>query len=225
MKMINKQSYSLAIAALLLVAWSAVILLLGNVTRLGIYGWISFLFVPVCLITIAICTVFYNPVKNDSSAIAIPVHYSAIFLILAISINAVFILLGITEIGPFVMTIDVLLLVAYCIIAIFGNLYLHRLTTKTQKVENNTAFSTSVSRELGTLLAQIDEPELHRTIAMIKEDVDFSTNSTQGTYDETIILSKLNTIKEAVVNKTDPSVIQTLITEFSALWNSRNSRL
>ena len=225
MKTNDRIRFSTAVAGLLLIAWCAIIFLVGNITKLGFYGWLSFLFVPACLAAVLYCTAFYKPIKNDSSAVALPIHYSFVLIFLAVVINAAFIFAGVKEAGPFVIAADVLLLVAYLIMALFAYAYLQNLPNKMRKVERNTSFSITVSRELGTLLAQVDNPELHKALAGLKEKVDYSTNSTQGTYDEAPILAKLDELKNAVASKGDTEAIKELISDVTTLWKSRNTKL
>ena len=221
----NDKKLSIPVGALLLIAWCAIILILGNVSKLGFSGWFCFLFVPVCFAAVFYCTSFYKPIKNDSSAVALPIHYSAVLIILAVIINAAYILVGVKEAGPFVIAADILLLVAYLIIALFASRYLQNLPNKMRKVERNTSFSVTVSKELGTLLAQADDPVVHKALVGLKEKVDYSTNSTQGAFDEAPILAKIDELRDAVANKEPSEKITALVSDITSLWKARNTKL
>ena len=223
---INEQHrISFVVTVLLIVAWCAVILLLGNIDTLDIYGWLSFLYVPVCLTLVFFCSVIYKPIRNDSSVVGLPIHYSLLFLILAVLINAGFIFSGVKPAGPFVIAADVLLLVVYLLIALFSYAYLRKLPGKMKKAEQNTTFSVYVSKEIGSMLAQVDDTVLHKELKHLKEEVDYSTNTTQRTIDETVIVKKLEELKAAISKKDSSEKISDLISETASLWKARNAKL
>lgn len=221
----DDKKISVITAGLLIAVWCAVILILGNVSELGFSGWFCFLFVPVCVATVYCCVNIYKPVKNDSAAVALPIHYSLVLIFLAIIINAVYILAGNKAAGPPVIVVDILLLAAYLAITLFSHSYRQNLSNRMGKAEKATAFSVSFSRELGAILAQTADPSSHKAVAELKEIVDYSANSARGVPDEAPILLKLEELKIAVSNKESSEKISSLASELTSLWKVRNTRL
>ena len=215
---------SLAIGILTAAAWCAIILIVGKTAHLGFGGWFGFLYVLVCVGVIVCCNTMFRAPKNDSGTLGIPQYYSVMLLILAVLINGVYIFTERKNLTPYIVAADIVLLAIYFGIIIFTSVYQRDLTVKVNKVEGNTAFATTVSRTLGTLLAQADDPEVHKALAGLKEKVDYSTNSTQNAVDEPQILAGISKLQDALnANNKDDAL--NAISEIGSLWAARNTKL
>ena len=221
----GKKAISLQIGALLIVCWCAVVLLTGNISRLGFSGWFCFLYIPVYVAAIYYFGTVYKPPKNDSSTIGIPLYYFFILLFLAIAINAAFLFAGVQQLGPFVITADIILLAIYFGIVLFASVYQKNLPVKIRKGQSNISFSSTVSRTLGTLLAEADDPEIRKALVGLKEKVDYSTNSSQYAVDEPEILSKLDELQEAIHGSKSKEEVVNAISSIGSLWKARNTKL
>ena len=225
MKYGSQKSIPFKIDLLLIACWCTVILLLGNISRLGFSGWFSFLYVPACILVVYFLGVVYRPPKNDSSIIGIPLYYSVVLRMLAIVINAAYIFAGIPQLGPVVIAVDIILLAGYIGIVFFSTLYQRSLPAKTKKLQSNMSFSSTVSRTLGGLLAEADDPDILKALTSLKEKVDYSTNSSQSAVDEPEILSALNGLQEMISGSADKEEIISAVSRVGNLWKARNTKL
>ncbi len=225
MNTIVNRKIALITAGILCAVWCAAVLFFGNIGLLGFSGWFSFLYVPVCIAAVLFCTYYYKPLKNDSGAVSLPIHYSLVLLIFAVVVNAGYIFAGQKAVWPFIAIADIVLLAVYLIIALYACVYLDNLSGKSRKAEQNTRFSVTVSRELGAMLAQVEDPGVHQALAGLKELVDYSTNSTRQAEEEVPILSKLDELKSAMGNGQASEDAMRLIGELTSLWKTRNSKL
>lgn len=221
----GKKALSLQTGVLLIVCWCAIILLISNFSRLGFSGWFSFLFVPVCVAVVYFFETAHKPLKNDSSTIGIPLYYSFLFLFLSIAINAAYIFVGLQNFAPYVIAADIILLAIYIGIVLFASFYQRKLPAKIRKVQNNTSFSSTVSRSIGVLLAETSESDIHKALVDLKEKVDYSTNTSQYAVDETEILSKLDELQDAIRSSKSKDEILNTISKIETLWKARNTKL
>ena len=215
---------SLAIGILTAVAWCAIALIAGKVSNLGFGGWFSFLYVLICIGVIVCCNTLFRAPKNDSSTFGTPQFYSVLLLVLSVGINAAYIFTEKKEFTPYVIAADIVLLAIYLGVVVISAVYQRNVAEKVEKVQGNTAFATTVSRSLGTLLARADDPEVHKALADLKEKVDYSTNSTQNTVDEPQILSGISKLQEAICAGQKEEALAA-IKDIGFLWTARNTKL
>ena len=211
------------IGILIAIAWSAVILLIGNPSRLGGSGWFAFSYVLLGIAVAIICFAVHNNPKNDSSLVGIPFYYSVCYIGIAILINGAYILGEIDSLGSLVIAADIVILVAYLAIMIFSYLHQVRLPQKIKEVEKQTAFSSSVSSTLGAMLSNTNDAIIHKALLKLKEKVDYSTNTTRTNTLNTEISSKLSEIRAALDGGINREKIIELIEEMTSLWNKRNT--
>ena len=225
MKKIFQKGLSFQFCVLLLIAWCAVILLLGHVFRLGISGVFCFLYVPACILLVYYQLKDYKPVKNDVGTVGIFLYYSWVLLLLAYVINAVYIFVGNKKLSAFVITADIILLIVYIAIILLGTTYQNRLSNRVQKVQKSTAFSSKVSHEIGVMLSGASDPIIHKELADLKTLIDYSTSADTSGIDEAAFYSEFEKLSTMISTQSDMTEIIKEISKVEALWKARNARL
>lgn len=225
MRIDSKRGLSILVGALLIICWTAVVLIIGKPEVFGFAEWFSFLYVPVCVLVAWILHLSYASPKNDAGTIGIPIYYTMLLIALAIFISAAFIFSGYHHAAPFVIAAEIILLIVYFAIISMSVLYRERLPKKVFRSEEDTAFHTSVSHSLGTMLSVSSDKEIKNALLELKEIVDYSTNaSSQGT-DEREIIEKIGQIETLMRSGENMDSVMKAITDANHLWKARNAKL
>ena len=225
MKRVNNKVFSFQLGIGLIIVWCAVILLLGNINRLGPGGWAAYFFVPVCIAIACLKGISVTAPENDSSFIGVSVYYSLAFVILAIVINGIYIFMGKASLTRAFIAADIILLAIYLMYFLFVFLYQKNLADKVLRVRTNTEFSADISKKIGKMLAETTDRDIHKAMVRLKESIDYSSNSTGIGVDESVIRATVNNLQKLMDEKADKQEIERAISDVERAWKARNARL
>jgi hypothetical protein len=224
-----KQHSLLLIGAMIATAWCVIILLVCDLSRLGLPGWSGFIFVPLsfCIGYLASATSNRQLLRGDVGSAAIPAYYTVVFLVLSVVANTIFLILSLSDFATILIIIDILLLVVYLSIMLCSTAYLSSLKNKGLTVDRKTASSAQISDSLEELTALTENAEEKAVLLKLKEAVDCSTNTSQRMSEpiEAEMGKQLKQLRSAILEKKETSIILKLIADAAVVWNRRNATM
>lgn len=225
MEKVNRKHIPFQIGIGIIFLWCAVILLLGQISHLGVIGWLCFLFVPVCVAVVYFGGIAYKPLRNDPTAIGLSLYISWGFLALAIIINGSYIIVGNKLMGGFTVAADLILLAIYLGLILFSSIYQQNLSDRMIIERGNLEFSSELSRSVGGMLAGSPDPDIHGALASLKEIIDDSTNSVRSTQIDATIRSETELLKQMIDEQAEKEDILKEISKVADLCKKRNASM
>lgn len=221
------KSLPMVIGGAFAIAWCIIILVLVDLSSLGALGWFAFLFV---LFSFALVS-FVEPyarqlkVKNDNTAIGLPVFYSITFLVLVVLINSLFLLLRLNFLTRILVAADIALLAIYLALVLSSLTYMHKLKDKSDSLQDQTASVSRLSGKVGEMLSLAKDEKVRKGLLDLKEALDYSTNvpGSAGANAYYEVSSQVQKVYEALQNKANPDDILALLGKAKDAWLSRKA--
>ncbi|MBR5968985.1 MAG: hypothetical protein IK016_01420 [Lachnospiraceae bacterium] len=197
----------------------------------GIYSTGRFFTTIICGLLsfgVAIASVFFvsgRRRRNLTEVRALPVLFSAVYLLIALIVNAVFLLnMGDSQIRMQII-INTVLLAFFAVIFIGSGEYLRHVEVQTEKVIEKTGQLSDISMRLGSIISLSKDEEIKRRVLSLKEKVDYSGNITQSkTADlQNEFGALLMRIEETVQVSGSSEKVSALIDEAERIWSARNA--
>lgn len=221
----DSKTLPLWLGVLVAIVWCILTLVSGKIALLGIYGWISFLFVPVFIVISYLPNLSFRSLRNNVDLNGIPLYYSGIFLAISIVLNGIYLLFGMKQISIIVLVANIVLLVAY--MGLFTYMFRSRraLAYKTEKIREEAAYSSLISKKIGMAISYSSDDGIKEDLYKLKELIDYSPNCSVAESDEMRILDAVDVLIDQINNHEDNETIKSSISVVTSLWKARNTKL
>lgn len=212
----------------LTVIWIIGFILCWNFLYAGPNYWIGFVFGLAGFAAAGVSIYFLEKGNRSTTETAcIPVYYTAVFVVLMISLNLSFALMQVLSLMPVFIVANLLIILVYGVLFYGSVRHLMRVNDLTEYAPGKIKNTADISRQLTVLLSIAKENGIRQELLKLKETVDYSNNVSQSfsENDEVVFLEKLYRLQEALSGGSDTETILNQIKDAADTWNVRNSRI
>lgn len=212
----------------LTVIWIIGFILCWNFLYTGPSYWIGFLFGLIGFAGAGISVYFLE--KSNSSTTetgCIPIYYTAVFVVLMISLNLPFAFMQTLSLMPVFVVANLLIILIYGVLFYGSIRHLMRVNDLTEYAPEKMKNTANISQQLTVLLSIVKDTDIRQELLKLKETVDYSNNVSQSFSegDEEVFLEKLYKLQEELSNDSDTETIINHIKDAASTWGVRNSRI
>ena len=167
------------------------------------------------------------PSKAAEEVGALGVYFTAVYVVVALAANTVFILLQLGGFNPVLLVCNLLIMVVYILVILYTERNTRRVSERLERAAQKTAVPTELSIALGRIVAKTEEGELRQRLLKLKESVDYSSNTTtaDSAAAEKIMVEQLAALEEMITNQRDYAEILSKIREAEITWKTRGSQI